>query len=209
MARKKLKDQAKHKDKARKMNDFKKNIDIEDLDSKEESVKEEIKTEAEENTEKEESSVDEQVALWKDKYLRTMAEFENYRRRSIKEKSDWLKNSNERIVLSICDVMDNFERAMEQMQEEHSEDPFIKGIVQIKKQLDNILEKENVKKIETEDAVFDPAMHEALAHIPSDKDENEIVAVIQNGYMMNEKVIRAARVAVSNGIKPENKEENN
>jgi molecular chaperone GrpE len=209
MARKKLKDQAKNKDTKKKMKEAK-NINIEDLDAKESTSQEETQAETEEQAEtpKEENAED-QALMWKDKYFRTMAEFENYRRRTLKEKSDWLKNSNEKIMLSICDIMDNFDRAMEQMQEEHSDDPFIKGIVQIKKQMDSLLEKENVKKIETEDADFDPARHEALAHIPSELEENAIVAVIQNGYTMNDKIIRAARVAVSNGVKPEPKEENN
>lgn len=146
-----------------------------------------------------EQQLENDVAQWKDKYVRTMAEFENFRRRTQKEKSDWIKSSNEEILLSICDIMDNFERAMGQMKDEHHEDPFIKGIVQIKQQLDNLLIREHVVKIESDGAEFDPAIHEALAHIPADVEENKVVAVIQNGYKLYDKIIRTARVAVSNG----------
>lgn len=114
-------------------------------------------------------------------------------------------------MISICDIMDNFERAMGQMNDDHHEDPFIKGIVQIKQQLDNLLIKEHVEKIETEGKDFDPAIHEALAHIPSDLEENKVVAVIQNGYKIYDKILRAARVAVSNGqtVQSQSEENNN
>ncbi len=137
----------------------------------------------------------------KDKLLRHVAEFENFRKRSFTEKSDWIKNANERLVLEVCDVLDNFERALHPNLEEMETEAFQKGIELIYQQLDNLIKKEGVKKIETNGQLFDPNVHEALAHIPSELKENEIVAVIQNGYKMNEKIIRPARVAVSNGEK--------
>lgn len=156
-----------------------------------------------------EKELEDDIALWKDKYVRAMAEFENYRKRTMKEKADWIKSSNEDILISICDIMDNFERAIGQMKDDHHEDPFIKGIVQIKQQLDNLLVKEHVEKIETEGKNFDPAVHEALAHIPSDLEENKVVAVIQNGYKIYDKILRTARVAVSNGQAVQSQSEQN
>ena len=138
-----------------------------------------------------------QIAELNDKYLRTMAEFENYRRRSIAEKNDWVKMATQDFALKICDVADNFERALE-----HAEDPdnaFVKGMMQIDHQLRTVLDSEGVKKIEALGETFDPAFHDALAQIPSDHRENTVAAVIQNGYTMHDKVIRAARVAVSSG----------
>ncbi len=175
-------------------------VQDEELDTREEQAPEEV------NREKQ---LEDDIAHWKDKYVRSMAEFENFRKRTMKEKSDWIKSSNESILVSICDIMDNFERAMGQMKDDHHEDPFIKGIVQIKQQFDNLLAKEHVEKIETEGKDFDPAVHEALAHIPSDLEENKIVAVIQNGYKLYDKVIRAARVAVSNGQAVQSQSEQN
>lgn len=146
---------------------------------------------------------------WKDKYLRSMAEFENYRRRSTQEKTDWIKRSTEKLALEVCDVLDNFERALLQMEPEHAEDKFVKGILLIEQQLRSVLLREGVKKIEALGQEFDPALHDALAHIPSEYDENIVAAIIQNGYTMNDKVIRPVRVAVSNGSELSKKQENN
>lgn len=147
---------------------------------------------------------------FKDKYMRTAAEFDNFRRRNISEKADWIKNANERIVLELCDVLDNFERALHP-DVEVNPDGFKKGVELIFQQLSNLLKKEGVEKIEALGKEFDPTVHEALAHIPSEMEDNMVAAVIQNGYKMNNKVIRPARVAVSNGQKPnkakEDKEE--
>lgn len=211
MGRKKLKDQVKSK-KGKNMSEEKKQqaateeevkVTVEEAEEEVAEVGEEVKKPVEDKQEEkkmtEEEKLSLEVSLWKDKYLRNMAEFDNFRRRSIKEKSDWLKNSNERILLEICDVIDNFERAMTQLKEEQKDDPFIKGVLQIEQQLNSLLVKENIVKIETEGKEFDPSIHEALAHIPSDEAENTVVATIQNGYKLNDKVVRAARVAVSNG----------
>ncbi|MBN2460373.1 MAG: nucleotide exchange factor GrpE [Candidatus Cloacimonetes bacterium] len=167
--------------------------------------------------EQEESSGGEKQRLsWKDKYhlleseiealmdqkMRLAADFENFRRRTNSEKADWIKNATERLVLEICDVFDNFERALHPETEKSSKDSFRQGIELIFHQLGELLKKEGVKKIEGLGKEFDPQFHDALVHIPSDFPENKIVAVIQNGYTMNNKLIRAAKVAVSNGQKP-------
>ncbi|MCF7793709.1 MAG: nucleotide exchange factor GrpE [Candidatus Cloacimonetes bacterium] len=144
---------------------------------------------------------------FKDRYVRKAAEFDNFRRRNISEKADWIKNANERIVLELCDVLDNFERALHPEVEKNRES-LEKGIELIFQQLSNLLKKEGVEKIDAMEQEFDPNIHEALAHIPSEHDDNIVAAVIQNGYKMNNKVIRPARVAVSNGQKPEAEEEN-
>jgi molecular chaperone GrpE len=185
-----------------------------DMEHKEDKLKEQELNATQEETsnttfsneeEKKEPSLEEKYELLKnemsslnDKYLRTAAEFDNFRRRSITEKSNWIKYANERIILELCDVLDNFERALEQ-QDKHEPKAFRKGVEMIYKQLNELLKKENVVKINALHQEFDPQYHEALARIPSEKEENLIVAVIQNGYTMNEKVIRPVRVAVSNG----------
>lgn len=144
----------------------------------------------------------------KDQKLRIAAEFENFRRRSVSEKSNWIKNANERLLLEICDIRDNFERGLTADKSKKEEKSFKKGIEMIFQQLENLLQKEGIKKIDADNAEFDPQYHEALAHIPSHLEENKIVSVIQNGYMLNDKIIRAARVAVSNGETPPDKTEN-
>lgn len=142
----------------------------------------------------------------KNKWLRTLAEFDNFRKRSISEKSDWIKNATKRLVLELCEVSDNFERAINAGVEKHQFESFLKGVELIFGQLNGILEKEGVKKIEAMGQDFDPNLHEALAHIPSEFEENKVAAIIKNGYVMNDKVVRPAQVAVSNGVQLENKE---
>jgi len=139
------------------------------------------------------------VNEWKDKYLRSMAEFDNYRRRSIEEKSDWIKRATEKLALSVCDVVDNFDRALMQVTDEQKADNFIKGIIMIDQQLKSALEREGVKRIEALGQEFDPKFHEALANIASDIEEGKVAAIIQNGYTMHDKLIRPVRVAVSAG----------
>ncbi len=163
--------------------------------SAEDSMKQEVETE----TDAKEPDLATELAEMRDKYLRTMAEFENYRRRTNTEKADWIRQATKDLALHICDVLDNFERALIQAGAEDRESPFGKGIVLIEKQLSKALEKEGVKKIEALGEEFDPEYHEALAHIPSEYEENIVAAIIQNGYTMNDKVIRPVRVAVSNG----------
>ncbi|HNZ06772.1 MAG TPA: nucleotide exchange factor GrpE [Candidatus Cloacimonadota bacterium] len=164
-----------------------------------ETEQEEMEIKIEDSGPVREAKLEQEVAEWKDKYLRNMAEFENFRKRSNQEKADWIKLATQKLALDICDVLDNFERALAQTGEEHKEDKLIKGFAMIEQQLRTVLERENIRKIDALGKDFDPQWHEALAHIPSDYDENIVAAVIQNGYMIHDKVLRPARVAVSSG----------
>ena len=152
------------------------------------------------------AELEKECAEWKDKYLRCIAEFENYRRRSNEEKADWKKMATQRFALEVCEVADNFERALNQVSEDKKDDSFVKGMMMIAEQLKKVMEKEGITKIDALGKPFDPAIHDALAHIPSEYDENTIAAVIQNGYMLYDKLLRPVRVAVSSG-KIENKSE--
>ena len=157
---------------------------------------------AEEATEEEDElfKLNKERDEWKDKYLRSMAEFENFRRRTNQEKADWIKRSTEKLALNVCDVLDNFERALAQFAELDKDEKLFQGVSLIEQQLRNVLVKEGVVKIEALGQDFDPALHEALAHIPSeDFEENTVAAIIQNGYTMQNIVIRPVRVAVSSG----------
>ncbi|HRR51062.1 MAG TPA: nucleotide exchange factor GrpE [Candidatus Cloacimonas sp.] len=148
--------------------------------------------------------LEQEIAEWKDKYLRSMAEFENFRKRSIAEKADWIRLATQKFALEICDVLDNFERAILQGSEEEKSTPFGKGVLMIEQQLRKALEREGVRKIEALGQPFNPEFHDALAHIPSDLENNTVAAIIQNGYTMHDKVLRPVRVAVSNGSKINN-----
>ena len=140
---------------------------------------------------------------FKDKWMRTLAEFDNFRKNTQKEKQDWIKYSNEKIIVDLCDVLDNFERALATEINNKNFNSYVKGVELIFQQLNSILKKNDVVKIESLGKEFDPNYHEALSSIPSKEPVDTVVAVIQNGYMIGERLIRASRVAVSNGENPE------
>jgi len=199
-------------------NELKENVntseeDVEVLEEVKEEISEEKAEETEEDkAEKELEKVKRERDEFKNKYIRLYAEFENFRKRSFSEKADWIKNANERLILELCDVSDNFQRALENGIEEHQFESFKKGVELIYQQIGNILKKESVEKIEALEKDFDPNFHEALAHIPSNMEKDKVSAIIQNGYKMNNKIIRIAKVAVSNGekiVNQGNKKENN
>lgn len=200
----------KNKNEKKEMKNKQKDMEKKEQENQQDSA--EIKAEQENNkelTEKEQiDMLQKELEELKERRLRTAAEFENFRRRSSQEKSNWIKLATERLVLELCDVLDNFERALSAPVDKKNIKSFEQGVKMIYKQLESVLAKEGVKKIECEGKQFDPSLHDALAHVPSEKKENTVVAVIQNGYVMNEKVIRPAKVAVSNGIKPQINEEN-
>ncbi len=198
------------------MKNEEKKIPVDSEEDKPEKVKEKKKS-----SKKKKTSLKDQVSTLeiekqelKDKYLRTAAEFENYRRRSNEEKADWIKNATQKLVLEVCDVLDNFERAIITGKEKHTYESLMTGIELIFKQLEAVLKKEGVEKIEALGEEFDPMYHEALAQIPSEHEKNKVAAIIQNGYKMNNKIIRPVRVAVANGdipatVENNNKQENN
>ena len=129
------------------------------------------------------------------KFLRLSADFQNYRRRVDKEKSDIYAYANEKIVLQLLEVMDNFERAM---QAADPEDKFSEGMSLIFKQLEDLLKKNNVEEIEALGKSFDPAYHNAvMTEAAEGAESGTITKVLQKGYTMNSKVIRPAMVAVS------------
>lgn len=144
------------------------------------------------------------------KYLRLLAEFENYRRRNEKERVDWIKNATAKLTLKVCDVLDDFERALEVEPGEKQFEQFLKGVESIYKKLEKVINSEGVQKIKALGEDFNPMYHEALSYLPSDEEPDKIISVIQNGYVMGNKVIRAAKVAVSAGqqVQPEDTENN-
>lgn len=140
----------------------------------------------------------EQIAELKDKYLRSVAEFDNYRKRTLKEKAELILNGGEKAISAILPVLDDMERAI--ANGEKTEDPKVlrEGMELIYAKFQKVLEGLGVKKIDTEDADFDTEVHEAVAMVPGmgDDKKGKVLDCIQTGYMLNEKVIRHAKVAV-------------
>ena len=130
------------------------------------------------------------------KYLRLMADFQNYKRRTEKEKSDIYAFANEKIVSELLNVIDNFERALDAGNEG---DSFVEGMNLIFKQLQGVLEKAGVVEIEALGHEFDPNFHHAVMTEDSEEYESgKITAVLQKGYLLNNKVIRPSMVKVAN-----------
>lgn len=133
-----------------------------------------------------------------DRYLRLNAEFQNYRKRVEKEKTDIFKYGNEKLIIEMLPIMDNFERALSSFEEDHAEDKVLSGVKMIKKSLDDFFEKNDVKKIEAVNTLFDPDKHHAvMTEEVEGVDGETVVAVFQEGYMLGDKVIRPSMVKVS------------
>src|SRR5665648_1279390 len=130
------------------------------------------------------------------KYLRLMADFQNYKRRVEKEKSDIYAFANEKIVLELLDVIDNFERALSHQGEE--ENVISEGMNMIYKQLKAVLEKSGLQEIEALGQEFDPNLHNAVMMEDSEEYEpGKVTLVMQKGYILNKKVIRHTMVRVA------------
>ena len=140
----------------------------------------------------------EQIDELKDKYLRSVAEFDNYRKRTLKEKAELILNGSEKAVGAVLPILDDMERAI--ANGERTDDPQVlrEGISLIYAKFQKVLESLGVKEIETADADFDTDVHEAIAMVPGmgDDKKGKVLDCVQKGYKLNEKVIRHAKVAV-------------
>ncbi len=185
-----------------------KDINIEE----EENLQEEqdVKTEAESSdaeevaaTEAEEEKdpmevAQEQIADLKDKYLRSVAEFDNYRKRTLKERAELILNGGEKVLTAILPVVDDMERAIENGTKTDDPQVLREGVELIYNKLMKVLESQGISCIETQDADFDTDVHEAVAMVPGmgDDKKGKVIDCLQKGYKLNEKVIRHAKVAV-------------
>ncbi len=128
---------------------------------------------------------------------RLKAEFDNYRKRTQKEKEEIAKYGSERIIVSLLPVLDNLERAIESSQKNKDFQSLSQGVEMIRRQFTKALEDEGLSPIETVGTEFNPNVHEALLREASDKEENIILAELQKGYYLKDKVIRPSQVKVS------------
>ncbi len=164
-----------------------------------ESTEESLNQEKEEDTKETDplAEAEEQIAKLKDQLLRTIAEFENYKKRTLKEKTELILNGGEKTITAILPVLDDFERALA---DTNTDDPAAikEGMDLIFKKFIKTLEGLGVHKIETEDKDFDVDFHEAIAMVPGmgDDKKGKVIDCVQTGYMLNDKVIRHAKVAV-------------
>lgn len=193
-------------------------VQAEQQEAKEEQTQETVQEEVNEQTEKADEpagqnvaeeekeakpSVEEQLKQQledkQNKYLLLAAEFDNYRKRTLKEKAEIIKNGGEKVITAILPVLDDFERALANMK---SDDEAVKaleeGVRMIHEKIMKVLAQEGVSAIETKDKPFDTDFHEAIALVPAPTETQKglILDCVQTGYKLNDKVIRHAKVVV-------------
>lgn len=139
-----------------------------------------------------------EIASLKDQLLRKIAEFDNYRKRTIKEKTDLILNGGEKTIITILPVIDDLERALKNMKSADDVNAVLEGVELIYKKFMDILAKQGVSIIETKEADFDVDVHEAVAQLPAPTPElkGKVMDCTLTGYKLNEKVIRHAQVVV-------------
>ena len=136
-----------------------------------------------------------------DQHLRMLAEYDNYRKRTLQEKSDLIKNGGERVLKELLPIVDDFELAVKHARESKSEeDPIVEGLLLIYNKLIGFLEKQGVVMIEATGTPFDDNLHEAVAMIPAPTPEQkgQVIDCVRTGYMLHDKVLRHAHVVVGN-----------
>ncbi len=140
----------------------------------------------------------EKIAELQDKYLRSVAEFDNYRKRTLKERAELILNGGEKVITAVLPVIDDMERAIENGKKTDDPEVLREGMELIHQKLMKILEAQGVSLIDTDAADFDTDVHEAVAMVPGmgDDKKGKVIDCLQKGYKLNDKVIRHAKVAV-------------
>lgn len=147
-----------------------------------------------------EPSADAKIASLEDKLLRTMADFENYKRRTAQQFENTIKSANDRLLLDLLEVVDNFERALQHANGPAEPDSLRKGTELIYNQMTDLLARNRLTPIEAVGKPFDPNLHEAMLQTPSDEHAPGVVAFeLTRGYKIDDRVLRHSRVAVSTG----------
>ena len=136
---------------------------------------------------------------FRDLALRSQADFENYKRRAAREKEDAVKYANSSLLQRLVAILDNFELGLAAAKSEGTQSPIYSGMVLVQKQLNDLLEENGLQAIEAEGKKFDPNLHEAIAHEPSDTPEETVIRQARRGYRFKDRLLRPARVVVSSG----------
>lgn len=154
---------------------------------------------AEEQMQMQLTAQQEKIAAQQDQILRQMAEFDNYRKRTLKEKAELIKNGGEKTITAILPIIDDMERALANMKSDNEEVTALRdGVELIYNKFLKTLQQEGLERIETHEADFNTDFHEAIALVPAPTDalKGKILDCVQTGYQLNEKVIRHAKVVV-------------
>ena len=149
---------------------------------------------------------DDAAKALQDRLLRLQADFDNFRKRTLREKGDLYRRANEDIITELLPVLDHVEMALASLSSHDPADPAIEGFKLVAEQLTTALKKFGLSPIDAEGAEFDHNFHEAISHLPSDDvAENMVMAQVRRGYMLGDSLLRAAQTVVSSGS-PDKKE---
>lgn len=177
-------------------------IENENVTPENEVVTENEKDNSAPNTEEAKSAIDvnlsEEVAKWQDRYARLSAEFDNYRKRTLKEKMDLVSSASEDVIKSVLTILDDLDRAVEANSKSEDVEVVRKGTELIHKKLGDLLRSKGVQEIDAMGKELDTDLHEAIAKFPVEEEEKKerIIDVVERGYKLKDKVIRYSKVVV-------------
>ncbi len=139
-----------------------------------------------------------EAAEWKDKYIRLVAEFDNFRKRSAKERLELVQTAGKDVIVSLLDVLDDCDRAQKQLETSKDIDAIKEGVLLVFNKLRNTVQAKGVKPMDTLQQPFNPDIHEAITEIPAPNDalKGKVLDELQKGYYLNDKIIRFAKVVV-------------
>lgn len=170
-----------------------------DTQETQDTAEEEKELTAEEKLEKELEKAQKIIDEQKDKYLRLSAEFDNFRKRTIKEKAELIKNGGEKTICAVLPILDDFERALQNIQKAEDIKAVAEGVDLIFQKFQKVLAQEGLKEMKPVGETFDTDFHEAVALVPAPNEEQKgkVLDCVQTGYKLNDKVIRHAKVVVA------------
>lgn len=177
----------------------KENIQEEEIKNEQETVQVEENQEVEAEVVKEEPTPEELIQAEKDKFLRLFAEFENYKKRTTRERIELFKTAGQEVMTSLLPVVDDFERALSHIEEDKEAEELRKGVLLIYQKFYNTLEQKGLSKIETNAGdVFDAEIHEAITQIPAPSEDlkGKVIDCVEKGYKLGDKIIRYPKVVI-------------
>ncbi len=183
-----------------KMSKEDKNINVEDPNIEDQTTSNaEADVAEEKNVKSPEEQLQDQLVAEKDKFMRLFAEFENYKKRTTKERIELFKTASQDVVVAMLPVLDDFERALSHIEEDKEAEELRKGVLLIYNKLVNTLGQKGLSKIEVNQGdAFDADIHEAITQIPAPSDDlkGKIIDVVEHGYKLGEKIIRFPKVVI-------------
>jgi molecular chaperone GrpE len=177
----------------------KENIKDEEIHNEQETVQVEENQEVNKEVVKEEPTSEELLQTEKDKFLRLFAEFENYKKRTTKERIELFKTAGQEVMTSLLPVVDDFERALSHIEDDKEAEELRKGVLLIYQKLYKTLEQKGLSKIETNQGdVFDAEIHEAITQIPASSEDlkGKVIDCVEKGYKLGDKIIRYPKVVI-------------